>query len=151
VDVGAHVGSFTLWIAEQHPTQRLLCFEPDPDAFVYLERNVDGLAETFQSAVAARAGTAALARPLPGGRTSSLGRAPDAIPVNIVAFGDVVANAGEVALLKLDCEGSEYDIVLDTPLQAWTRVQRIVLEHHPHPLNSPHELVARLELIGFRL
>jgi hypothetical protein len=47
VDIGAHVGAFTLWLAERYPGLRAECFEPDPDAYRYLVRNTQGVAATL--------------------------------------------------------------------------------------------------------
>jgi len=153
VDVGAHVGAFTLWLAERYPRLRAVCFEPDPDAFVYLERNTAGLAATLhQCAVGAGGGTGTLHRPIAGGAISTLRTtAGDEVDVEIVSLEEALAGLADVSLLKLDCEGCEYDLVLDTPPAPWRLVRRVVLEYHAVPGRDPSSLVERLGSLGLRL
>jgi FkbM family methyltransferase len=154
VDVGAHVGAFALWAAEQYPRLRIACFEPDPDAFRYLVQNVHGIsAGVRECAVGASPRTASLARPLPGGAVSTLqtAAANDTVDVEVASFEEAIGERTDVALLKLDCEGSEYELVLETSPSAWAPVRRIVMEYHTVPGHEPSELVERLEGRGFRL
>ena len=39
VDVGALIGSFTLWAQEQWPNAIIHAYEPDPESFEYLKKN----------------------------------------------------------------------------------------------------------------
>ena len=154
VDVGAHVGAFTLWLAERYPSLRAVCFEPDPEAYRYLERNTQRIAATLQRrAVGASSGTAMLRRPIAGGGISTLRTAAhgDDVAVEVVSLEQVLAPLADVSLLKLDCEGSEYELVLDTPDGCWGRVRRVVLEYHPLPEREPSSLVDRLGSVGLRL
>ncbi len=158
IDVGAHVGAFTLWLAEQYPGMRAECFEPDPEAFGYLERNVDDLDVVARpQAVGAHGGSSALLRPIPGGAISALRRSdgasgPHVVDVSVVAFDELMAEIHEpVALVKLDCEGFEYEIVLESALDSWRLVRRVVLEYHPVPDRDAHDLIERFESLGFSL
>jgi hypothetical protein len=58
----------------------------------------------------------------------------------------------DVAFLKLDCEGSEYEILwkLLGNDSAFCRVQRILVEFHPiaNPVTDADELVARYRAKG---
>jgi hypothetical protein len=54
----------------------------------------------------------------------------------------------EVALLKLDCEGSEYDIIQATPREVWQRIREIRMEYHAGRVD---ELLWPLEQSGFRV
>jgi hypothetical protein len=56
-----------------------------------------------------------------------------------------------VALVKLDCEGSEYDIILHSRADSWRSVQRVVLEYHPVKGVGPSALLKRLRQLGFEL
>jgi FkbM family methyltransferase len=154
VDIGAHVGAFTLWLAERYPRLRAVCFEPDPDAYRYLARNTQGIAATLhRQAVGASSRTSVLRRPIPGGGVSTLQATGggDEVAVEVVSLEDVLATLPDVSLMKLDCEGCEYELLLETPAASWGRVRRVVLEYHPVPGREPHSLVERLESLGLRL
>lgn len=154
VDIGAHVGAFTLWLAERHPRLRAVCVEPDPDAYRYLARNTQRIAATLhRQAVGASSRTSMLRRPIPGGGVSTLQAVGDGdeTAVEVVSLEEVLAPLPDVSLLKLDCEGCEYELVLDTPAAPWGRVRRVVLEYHTIPRHEPAELVDRLGSLGLGL
>lgn len=49
-----------------------------------------------------------------------------------ISFSEIMANIpkAKIDLLKMDCEGSEYDIVLNTPPDIVRRVERMLIEVH---------------------
>jgi FkbM family methyltransferase len=163
VDIGANIGAWVLRLAEQRPQVAGMCYEPDPAAASYLTRNLqaNGLAariEVRSEAVSDRTGTAVLHQAEPGDGTSSL-RAVSHVsqferdtPVQTVSFSDAMERvSGQVSLLKIDCEGAEYDIIGRSPSSAWERVKRIVVEYHPAPAEKVHALRSRLTDLGFEV
>jgi hypothetical protein len=55
-------------------------------------------------------------------------------------------------LLKLDCEGAEYPILLNTPSALFARIHRIILEYHSSTTSAEHvALVKYLEQAGYRI
>jgi len=50
--------------------------------------------------------------------------------------------------VKMDCEGSEYDIVASASAAVLLRIDRLVLEYHPAPPEQVAELFARLAEVG---
>ncbi len=161
LDIGAHVGAFLVWFAQQHPGITGVAYEPDPAAAEYLKSNLksNGLSriETHLEAVSDRAGEANLFRSDPGSGASSLHAHPHlnaggSIRVAVKTFEDVVEGfAGDISLVKLDCEGAEYEIVLGSAPASWQRVRRVVVEYHPVEGSDPSALVERLEGMGFGL
>jgi FkbM family methyltransferase len=159
LDVGGHVGAFLVWLAAQRRGLTGVVYEPDPDAFTYLTKNLDanGLAhvEARLEALGDLSLEGQLHRPLPGGGTSSLyesngERRGHSIPASVVSFDEAVARfQHEISVLKLDCEGAEYDIVLRSDPSSFRRIRRIVIAHHPIHGGDPNAIVARLEELGF--
>jgi FkbM family methyltransferase len=159
VDIGGNVGAFILWMAERHTGVSGVCFEPDPAAFKYLrsnlERNGVRSVEVRAAAVSDVAGAAWLFRGSPGDALSSLQNvvnARDRVRVPVLAFGDVMREIGvRVSLVKIDCQGTEYDIILKSPPESWQNVERVVVEFHPMAAAGPELLVQRLTQLGFEL
>lgn len=60
-------------------------------------------------------------------------------------------NLNSVDLLKLDCEGSEYPILYETPSSIWEKVKMIYMEDHPlDKENRNHKsAIGHLESLGF--
>jgi len=70
----------------------------------------------------------------------------------VITFDQVVHDSVDsiIDLLKLDCEGAEYAILMGASAESLARVQRIIMEYHD--LDAEHEhtrLVHFLEGNGF--
>lgn len=160
VDIGAHVGSFSLAIAASAPTATVHAFEASPSTAAWLERNVaanelQDRVHPHRTAVAAERG--ALSFLDNGAASAHTGLTAPAdlgvqITVPCVAFADVYAAAGEhIDLVKMDVEGAEYGIVLRSDPAHWNAVQRVVLEYHPVAGHGLADLCAFFEEVGLAL
>jgi FkbM family methyltransferase len=163
VDIGANVGAWVVWLSEKRPGLRGTSYEPDPQAAAYLRRNLElnGLADrvdVHEEAVSDHTGTARLFQAQPGDGASSLRSVSHAVEferesvVSTVSFDDAVARIeGDISLVKIDCEGAEYDIVEASSPEAWSRVKRVVVEYHPAPAEKLDALRARLRELGYEV
>lgn len=139
VDIGANIGAFLLDCAFRRPGLTFHAYEPNPESFETLERNMDanGLRDRvtlFNEAVTGRGGTSALWR---GGGSLAAGVfAADArdeartIQVPGVPLSTVVERAGHIALLKIDAEGAEADVLESADAHTLDRIHAIVGEYH---------------------
>ncbi|WP_375000983.1 FkbM family methyltransferase [Aeromicrobium sp. CTD01-1L150] len=161
VDVGAHIGCFSLDFAARHPGARVHCYEPTPSTGTYLSRNVEqnGLADrvaVHRCAVAASSGVLVMADNGAGsGHNGVLHLGEEgavSIEVPSVGLQDVLHDAGGwVDVLKMDAEGAEYDIVLNASPQVWSGVGRVVMEYHALAGHDFGEIASRLQEAGLRL
>lgn len=142
VDVGANVGVFAIWARRVLKSDRLIVIEPSPRTVGTLRQNLarNGVSSVsvMQVAVAGRRGTSTLYR---RGR-SSLNTLfqrdrygsrfePDA-EVSLVTLDDVLheCRLDRCDLLKLDCEGAEYEILFGASDESLARIDHIVGEYH---------------------
>lgn len=130
VDVGAHVGLFTLWAAH-HGAHHVHAYEPAQDNADRLRAHLAaaGLADrvTVHPVAVGAAGGGVLSPP-PDGNSGGRRLVDDDAgePVPTVTLAEVVATAGHVGVLKIDAEGSEYVMLADpTPLH---QVDRLAME-----------------------
>ena len=137
IDCGANIGSFILWAKHKWPAAVIDAYEPNPDAYKLLQKNVDGFSSvyTHMTAVGKADGTVPLFIPTEG---CSLGNAS---LKQLVGGKQDMAKAHRVSivhartlpacdLLKIDTEGSETDILFFYPhLQ---KCKSVVLEWHSH-------------------
>lgn len=146
IDIGAHIGTFACRLTQLHPQASLICFEPSATTAAYLRRNVEqnGVAHrvtVFERALARVGGTADFDDNGAGsglnGLVSANHHSGTVTEVQTVSFDDAVAAApAPVDVVKIDCEGGEYDLVLGSSPASWHSVQRVVIEYHPVPGQS---------------
>lgn len=158
-DIGAHIGCFSLAFARQHPAGQVEAFEASPATAVYLRRNVDhnGLSDIVhchQVAVAAETGTLVFADNVGGSSLNGI-TAPEGakqIEVPCVTVAEAFATAGTgVEVVKIDIEGAEYDMVLNSEPADWAGVRRLVMEYHDVAGHSWAELEAFLATAGLTM
>lgn len=187
LDVGAHVGVFS-FLCHQKGSRSIYAYEPSPQNFARLREYVASLpgVHCTQAAVwrsdTAASGTLLLSRRadentggnsvLMGGQAiefheqRTLPAAGDADPVPFIALDAILERFDRVKLLKLDCEGSEFPILLTSARLG--RVERIVGEVHEcleevtgqmspearvagHTSYRAKDLAHRLESFGFHV
>jgi len=160
IDVGAGVGDFTLFAALQEGT-RVSAFEPFPGSFDLLARNLElnrvRNAQIFPEAVAGAGGTLALdlsaGEPLQfRSRADSPAHPQGDIIVDALSLSDVFNRLAldSCDLLKLDCEGAEYDILFSSPPELLRKVGHLVMEYHEQVTAHTHvDLERFLEEQGF--
>jgi FkbM family methyltransferase len=154
VDVGANVGMATMWMAQRAPQAHFVAIEPAPATADRLAANVDrnGLSDRVDIVVAgvsAERGRGSMV--FEGGFTSHAFVEPGAAgDVELETLADILDRTGEptVDLLKIDCEGGEYDVLRGPVLQ---RVGAIVGEYHVVEGHHPSDLVETLTDAGFRV
>jgi FkbM family methyltransferase len=145
IDVGANVGAFTV-LAARHGA-RVDAYEPHPDTFEHLERNTAGLSVRCVRAAIVAAPPDSGTVGLETGTSDTHHRvAAEGIDVPALALADAIGRGCD--LLKLDCEGAEFELVHDTDAEVWSRVRRVACEVHPWA-GQVAAFVDRLEAIGF--
>ncbi|HUS21491.1 MAG TPA: FkbM family methyltransferase [Aeromicrobium sp.] len=138
LDIGAHIGSFSLAVCRLRSDAVVAAFEASATTASFLQHNVNvnGLAEqvqVFNVAVASVSGTVEFVDNGSGsvhnGMVSPERAAPTRVPS--VTFVEAAARVGErIDLVKIDAEGAEYDFILASDPRDWAGVHRIVMEHH---------------------
>jgi len=157
VDVGGHVGSFTLWAAWQAPQARIVVLEPEPRNFADLSRNVDrnGLTdrvECIEAGLAPRSGSIELHVPVHRDNTSMFAAAGPSVAVAALSLGDVLERFTEpLDLLKLDCEGAEWEVLPSLSRKVWERLPTIVMECHATSEHSVDEMIDLLVANGYSI
>lgn len=155
VDVGANVGYSIVYFLHKYPNAFITAFEPHPAHCKQIERHLDmNRATTRLALFCAAAGTKEERGRLTdahGGSQLISTQAATGLAVEIVDFFERVAGQ-TIDLLKCDCEGSEYDILMDDRFAALD-VRNLVMEWHAtaaHP-SAQRELIERLERLGFNI
>lgn len=155
VDVGSNCGFSLLYFAARFPQAELVAFEPHPahqrQIEHHLRLNALGARVSLIRAAAGCAAGPAFLRDQSDRSHVVDQPALDTHPIHIVDFFDAIG-ARFVNLLKLDCEGAEYDLLMDARFAA-LNIGALVMECHPqaaHP-HAPAELHARLQQLRFQV
>jgi len=161
VDAGANHGMFTLYTALRSPQATIASLEPFPATFERLRRTVaeNGIAERvmlFPAALHGRDGIAHMDSGADIGSQFRRVQATGGTAVESISLESLLAkcNWDSVDLLKLDIEGSEFEVLLNAPAEALRRIRRISMEFHPRPDENryvPELLFEHLRSAGFHL
>ena len=159
IDVGANIGTFSVAAARAATGGWVLAYEPEPENFGLLRRNLDRNRCRNVTATRAAVADATGTRTLRVNADSSGGHAlrTDGEPGLTVPAVSLKAIFDEFRVercdyLKLDCEGAEYEILYALPPDYFRRVRRIGLEYHAEPdrkRERADELIAHLRDVGF--
>ena len=157
LDLGAHIGTSALLFSRRWPEATIICVEPNPGTFGYLERNVTAnrvRARLLNEAVGASEGTTTLfgVDDASCEASTSFSRPGASREVPVAAFERLMAGAGgPVKVVKLDCEGAEHELLATSTPELWRDVDVVLLEYHrtPDPASEWVATEARVNALGF--
>ncbi|MBU0569771.1 FkbM family methyltransferase [Patescibacteria group bacterium] len=140
VDIGAHIGTFSVWVAKKAHRGKVYSFEPDKDSYSLLKENkkinkLNNL-NLYNLAVSGKEGRAILYksdRVSVGNSFYNNGHAEGtSVPTISLELFFKRYKLKKIDFLKIDTEGSEYDIILNTPQKLLRKIDRIIVEYHDY-------------------
>ena len=167
LDIGAYKGYFSVMCASRGA--RVTAYEPNPESFEVLERNAAqnhlieaesfprGSIESHNAAVWKEAGKFHLhSHPTSHGCDTLINGdicrgncgAPGSM-VDCVSFDEIVGDS-RWAFVKMDCEGAEYEILLNASDKSLSQIDQIAIElHGPKRLIEmyQHNMVKRMDRV----
>jgi FkbM family methyltransferase len=160
VDVGAHIGSFSIMVARS--AYKVLAFEPEPNNYQMLKKNMElnrlKNMSIFEMAVSGRSGYQDIYT-YPGGSSADYslykrgitniktGRIPTISVEDIIKREDLP----RIDFLKLDCEGAEHDILRNVSFETAAKIMGIAMETHSVPPEFSIDIPFRLKELGFEI
>jgi FkbM family methyltransferase len=161
LDLGGNIGVFSLLAARQQPASLIHAYEPGPPNYRLFEMNClanPGLAENIQLHKEAVAGQNRRAQWFfdnanPGG-SGLYGNGAAGQEVQIRSFAEIVAELGtEIALVKIDIEGAEYELLAGSGPETWAKIRAVSLELHHDPAGkiSQTNFLDRMREYGFQI
>lgn len=141
LDIGSNIGASILFFHERFPSARIYGFEPHPETFRILQANVGSIpsVEIFNYALGAV--DAQVSAAFDGVDFSGLVAKPGCVgppgaativECDVKHAGEVMKNLDltQVDLIKIDCEGAEYDVLSALPEKMLRECKWIVGEMH---------------------
>jgi len=162
IDIGANVGYFSLYITKKFPNARIFSFEPFPDTFKrlneHLTMNNAKNVTPYNLAVSDFEGTSKFYSfewtgcntMIDGEFDESLSKVTE---VNCVKFDKLreLTGAAEFDYAKIDCEGSEYPMLLNSTDEAIRSIRRYIIEVHTSDKFSKIDLEKRFTDLGYKI
>ena len=153
IDVGANAGYFTLYALSRLSKAQIFSYEPIPANFNQLKRNLDlnhnQFTHYFQMAVAGQPGMLTLSYDPRDQFTTSatVNVQPDGATINVhcTSLAEIFKenHLDRCDLLKMDCEGAEFDILYNCPQEILTRIHSVAMEVHAG--TKPEQNIESLE------
>jgi FkbM family methyltransferase len=160
LDIGGGIGEFAVWMATRCPRGIVHSYEPLIGAFSLLQENVvlNGIGNVVahRAAVAAREGEGALrwsaGQPPVLARFVKGGEGEPRVVARTLASALAALPGAGCDLMKIDCEGGEFDLLLGADCAILDGVQRISLEFHEGVTSHRGADLARhLSSCGYRV
>jgi FkbM family methyltransferase len=161
IDIGAGLGDFSVYAAQCNPHGTIHAYEPWPDSFNLFQQNLrlNGIENVVAFAEAVGPDTKRLNLYGTDGRPLQYSTVPSKIKkasmkVSAIPLKETLSRLpnGQCDLLKLDCEGAEYEILLHANEDCWRHIKRIVLEYHDGVASFSHQaLLVHFEHRGFQV
>lgn len=136
VDIGAHVGIFSIYYAIKYPNARIFSYEPSNRNFSNLEKSIEH--NRVNNIKAHHAGVSSDGRTITiaqsdenSGASSRFINGNIKFEVGTVTLNDIFKEVGgRVKILKIDCEGSEYEVLNEAGLALLKNVEYVMGELH---------------------
>lgn len=167
VDIGGHIGTFTVYAASQAKNGKVYAFEPFTENYDLLTSNIklnnlnnvtaenaavgkeDGSFRFYLRPKKLAKGEIAYNS---GGHSFHLIKDSDRyVDVPTMAFDTLVEKhkIKKIDFLKLDCEGAEFEIIYNASRESLQKISKITMECHPYDDYTMQGMVDFLEGHGF--
>jgi FkbM family methyltransferase len=159
IDIGAHIGTFSLLASSKVPLGKVYAIEPSEDTFHFLRVNVALNrainVSVHHLAIMAERGVATLYHDAGNWGHSVVKRlSPRSEQVAACSLSDFMEDNGiqQCDFMKLNCEGAEFPILLNTPPDVLGRFGALLVLYHSDlwEQNTPQELLVHLTASGFK-
>lgn len=164
IDIGAHLGFFTISAAKQARRGKVFAFEPFSKHFEILKKNIEqnnfNNVHIFQEAISNKTLDVNFYYTMENDPSDtslfiiSQGKQVFSEIVREVQFDEIFMreNIETCDFLKLDCEGAEYEILMGLSDENLMKIKKIAMEWHRFaPEHDTSKLISFLKDKGFKL
>ena len=159
IDIGGHIGLFSLLVSKFCDNGKIFCFEPIKENFDLLTSNINNNnlenIIPFNSAVTKSELDVKLFLNDDQSAHSVFENGMNTTTVKSTTLEKIfeVNNIDSCKVLKLDCEGAEYEIIDSLPMKYFTRIENIIIEYH-YADSKPElvdKLISKIKNSGFQI
>lgn len=152
IDVGGNIGDSALFFAAMG-AKEIVMLEPQPKFFEYASKNIsyNNMSEKIQiinSALGGSSGTLKINYEQSGQKFQIPLDDNDGVSIQVITLDEILSKYNENDLiLKMDCEGCEYDVICLSSDKIIKKFEAILIEFHSGCL----DIKKRLESCGFKV
>jgi FkbM family methyltransferase len=157
IDIGAHIGIFSLFAARQARKGKVLAYEPSSQNFSLLQRNIKlnkaNNVIAYRSAVSKHNNKIRLYLSDYAVLFNIFDRSLEYEEVQSTTLVNIFKrnNLARCNFLKIDCEGAEYEILMTTSSLTLKKIDKIVFEYHERKGVELGDLLDFLENNSFEI
>jgi FkbM family methyltransferase len=155
IDAGANIGISVLYFKKIYPHTRILAFEPDPNIFKTLEKNVkayelDDVTLVNKALWHIESSLSFHSEGADAGKIAQTDRDENILEIQSALLSSYIGDR-DIDLLKIDIEGAEYNVLYEIR-DSLKNVKNIFIEFHSFANEEQRlaEILALLKEAGFR-
>jgi len=162
LDIGAHTGMFSIYAATLNPKAKIYAFEPEEENFQLMKKNIKENRIkniiTKNLALSKTDGEITLMISKDSHNHSLYLDSKDSDTLETKKIRSTSLSRiftkfriEEVQLAKIDCEGAEFEILLETEDKILKKIKNFIIEYHQFKAEfDPNKLISRLNKLGFK-
>jgi FkbM family methyltransferase len=150
IDIGAHIGTFSVYSGKRFPNAQIFSYEPDEKNYEKLLKNlqINNILNvtTYNNAIG-KSKKKSLLYPMNNNGFGSVGstllnNGLKGIEISCLSLKDILINNDiqNCDFLKMDCEGSEFEIILNSDQETLKKIKSITMEYHEINTHNKEEL-----------
>jgi len=138
VDIGANIGDSTIFFSRTYPKSKIFAYEPSSKIYSSLQNNlklnkVENV-KPFKLGISSKSGKIKFYENSKSGLSSLYVKSDNnkKSTINVVTLNYIFNknNIKKCDLLKVDCEGAEYDIILNLDKDILSKIRNMIIEYH---------------------
>lgn len=145
-DIGANVGTTSIILSCEFPNATIYAFEPHPENYKCLLENISAYSRQdkilpYNIGFSGENKPMSMIKTIQEGNSGHYSTIPlikhdNYIDVNMTTLNDFISsnNIAKIDILKIDCEGAEYDILYN--LNYYDIIKSFHIEFHPHTISQ---------------
>ncbi|MBI4993003.1 MAG: FkbM family methyltransferase [Candidatus Magasanikbacteria bacterium] len=165
LDIGAHIGVFSIYSKIINPKSKIIAIEPGPDNFALLKQNISAndlsdikIQQTAIIGTEEKTTTLYLSKnshnhstikPSNNLTIQQFNNSTITVPATSLEKLIKQNKIKKIGLLKMDIEGAEFDIVLNIDNETWGKIRYVMIEYHESESDKRENLENIIRQHGF--